>query len=59
MNETVRSREARVRDLLECERESGRIAGELGGSDVLGQLDGMEHNRGSFGATSSGRTDKD
>ena len=42
MNETVRSREAQVRELLECEREFRKIAGEMGGSDVLGQLDGLE-----------------
>lgn len=43
MNETVRSREAQVRELLECEREFRKIAGEMGGSDVLGQLDGLDH----------------
>ena len=43
MNETVRSREGQVRELLECEREFRKIAGEMGGSDVLGQLDGLEH----------------
>jgi len=43
MNETVRSREAQVRELLECEREFRKIASEMGGSDVLGQLDGLEH----------------
>ena len=42
MNETVKSREAQVRELLECEREFRKIAGEMGGSDVLGQLDGLE-----------------
>jgi len=42
MNETVRSREVQVRELLECEREFRKIAGEMGGSDVLGQLDGLE-----------------
>ena len=42
INETVRSREAQVRELLECEREFRKIAGEMGGSDVLGQLDGLE-----------------
>ena len=42
MNETVRSREGQVRELLECEREFRKIAGEMGGSDVLGQLDGLE-----------------
>jgi len=42
MDETVRSREAQVRELLECEREFQKIAGEMHGSDVLGQLDGLE-----------------
>ena len=42
INETVRSREAQVRELLECEREFRKIAGEMGGSDVLGQLDGLD-----------------
>ncbi|KAF8159571.1 hypothetical protein B0H34DRAFT_654876 [Crassisporium funariophilum] len=43
MNETVRDRESQVRELLECEREFRRIAGEVGGSDVLGQLDELTH----------------
>lgn len=43
MNETVRNRETQVRELLECEREFRKIAGEVGGSDVLGQLDELEH----------------
>ena len=43
MNETVRNRETQVRELLECEREFRKIAGEMGGSDVLGQLDELEH----------------
>ena len=45
MYETVRCREAQVRELIECEREFRKIAGEMGGSestsDVLGQLVGM------------------
>jgi hypothetical protein len=43
MNETVRNRETQVRELLECEREFRKIASEMGGSDVLGQLDELEH----------------
>lgn len=43
MNETVRNRETQVRELLECEREFRKIAGEMGGSDVLSQLDELEH----------------
>ncbi|KAF8817466.1 hypothetical protein BYT27DRAFT_6813359 [Phlegmacium glaucopus] len=43
MNETVRNRETQVRELLGYEREFRKIAGEVGGSDVLGQLDELEH----------------
>ena len=43
INETVRNRETQVRELLECEREFRKIAGEMGGGDVLGQLDELEH----------------
>lgn len=39
INETTRDREGQVRELLEYEREFRRIAGEVGGNDVLGQLD--------------------
>ncbi|KAJ2934023.1 hypothetical protein H1R20_g3062, partial [Candolleomyces eurysporus] len=42
MNESVRERETQVRDLLEYEREFRKIGGEVGGSDVLGQLDELE-----------------
>lgn len=38
-NETARDREGQVRELLECEREFRKIAGEVGGGDVLGRLD--------------------
>lgn len=43
LNETARDREGQVRELLECEREFRKIAGELGGGDVLGQLDELDH----------------
>lgn len=43
MNETVKNRETQVRELLGYEREFRKIAGEMGGSDVLGQLDELEH----------------
>ncbi|KDR80616.1 hypothetical protein GALMADRAFT_240955 [Galerina marginata CBS 339.88] len=39
MNLTVRDREGHVRELLEYEREFRKIAGEVGGNDILGQLD--------------------
>ncbi|KAJ7694661.1 hypothetical protein B0H17DRAFT_1274984 [Mycena rosella] len=39
LNDTARDREGQVRELLECEREFRRIAGEVGGQDVLGQLE--------------------
>ena len=39
INDTARDREGQVRSLLEYEREFRRIASEVGGSDVLGQLD--------------------
>lgn len=42
INETARDREGQVRELLECEREFRKIAGEVGGSDVLSRLDELE-----------------
>ncbi|KAF9031382.1 hypothetical protein BDZ89DRAFT_1064004 [Hymenopellis radicata] len=39
LNDTARDREGQVRALLEYEREFRKIAGEVGGSDVLGQLE--------------------
>ncbi|TCD69143.1 hypothetical protein EIP91_008619 [Steccherinum ochraceum] len=42
INDTTRDREGQVRELLEYEREFRRISGELGGNDVLGQLDELE-----------------
>lgn len=42
INDTARDREGQVRELLECEREFRKISGELGGNDVLGQLDELE-----------------
>lgn len=42
MNQTVRNRESQVRELLECEREFRRISGEVGGNDILGELDELE-----------------
>ncbi|KAJ6481206.1 hypothetical protein C8R47DRAFT_592268 [Mycena vitilis] len=41
INDTARDREGQVRELLEYEREFRRIAGEVGGQDVLGRLDAM------------------
>ncbi|GLB41863.1 hypothetical protein LshimejAT787_1004630 [Lyophyllum shimeji] len=42
INETTRDREGQVRELLEYEREFRKIAGEIGGSDVLGRIDALE-----------------
>ena len=46
IDETVRDREQQVRELLMCEREFKKIAGEHGGDDVLAQLDGLERVEG-------------
>lgn len=43
IDDTVREREDQVRELLEYEREFRRISGEIGGSEVLGQLDELEN----------------
>lgn len=42
INETARDREGQVRALLEYDREFRKIAGEVNGNDVLGQLDEWE-----------------
>ncbi|KAF8661335.1 hypothetical protein AX16_001430 [Volvariella volvacea WC 439] len=42
INQTARDREGQLRELLECEREFRKIAGEVGGTDVLGQLDELK-----------------
>ncbi|THU86238.1 hypothetical protein K435DRAFT_782958 [Dendrothele bispora CBS 962.96] len=39
LNDTARDREGQLRELLEYEREFRKIAGEVGGNDVLGQLE--------------------
>ncbi|KAL0953387.1 hypothetical protein HGRIS_004626 [Hohenbuehelia grisea] len=39
INDSVRDREGQVRELLEYEREFRKIGGEVGGAEVLGQLD--------------------
>jgi len=46
IDDTVRNREGQVRELLGYEREFRRIAGELGGNDVLSVLDELEHIEG-------------
>lgn len=46
INDTVRDREGQVRELLECEREFRKIAGEINGNDVLGRLDALERVEG-------------
>ncbi|EPT02990.1 hypothetical protein FOMPIDRAFT_1022610 [Fomitopsis schrenkii] len=42
INDTARDREEQVRELLVCEREFRKIAGEVNGTEVLGQLDVLE-----------------
>jgi len=39
INDTVRDREGQVRDLIECEREFRKIASQVGGNDVLSNLE--------------------
>ena len=41
IHESVRDREGQVRELSVCERELKKIAGEVGGEDILGSLDEM------------------
>lgn len=42
INESVRDREAQVRELVEVDREFRKMAGEMNGTDILGQLDSLE-----------------
>ncbi|KAH9849957.1 hypothetical protein C2E23DRAFT_345438 [Lenzites betulinus] len=42
INDTARDRETQLRELLECEREFRKIAGEVGGTEVLGHLSELE-----------------
>lgn len=42
IDDTAREREGQVRELLGYEREFRKISGEMGGNDVLGQLDELE-----------------
>ncbi|KAG8958641.1 hypothetical protein FRC03_008941 [Tulasnella sp. 419] len=42
INDTVRERESQVRVLSEYEREFRKIAGEVGGNDVLGDLEELD-----------------
>ncbi|KAF7798030.1 hypothetical protein EIP86_009242 [Pleurotus ostreatoroseus] len=42
IDDSAREREDQVRELLEYEREFRRIGGEIGGTEVLGQLDELE-----------------
>ncbi|KAF9006020.1 hypothetical protein BDQ17DRAFT_1352583 [Cyathus striatus] len=42
INEAVRDREGQVRELLEYEREFRKIAGEMGGTDVLSSIDELD-----------------
>ncbi|KAI0738522.1 hypothetical protein C8Q80DRAFT_1113692 [Daedaleopsis nitida] len=42
INDAARDRETQLRELLECEREFRKIAGEVGGTDALGALPELE-----------------
>jgi hypothetical protein len=42
LNDTIRSREDQVRQLLELEREFRRMGSEVGGTDLLANLDELE-----------------
>ncbi|CAL1714200.1 unnamed protein product [Somion occarium] len=42
IDDTAREREGQVRELLGYEREFRKISGEIGGNDVLGQLDELD-----------------
>ncbi|KAI8996432.1 hypothetical protein BD414DRAFT_200858 [Trametes punicea] len=42
INDTARDRETQLRDLLECEREFRKIAGEVGGIEALAHLPELE-----------------
>ncbi|TFK74968.1 hypothetical protein BDN72DRAFT_832670 [Pluteus cervinus] len=53
LNETARDREGQLRELLEYEREFRKIAGEVGGTEVLGQLEELSGIEGSPDTRSS------
>jgi len=42
IDETTRAREEQVRELYECDREFRKIAGELRGNDILGDLEDLD-----------------
>jgi hypothetical protein len=43
IDETTREREEQIRELQICEREFRKIAEDVGGNDLLGDLDALEH----------------
>ncbi|EIW79146.1 hypothetical protein CONPUDRAFT_166937 [Coniophora puteana RWD-64-598 SS2] len=45
IDETTRDRESQLRELLDYDRELKKIEAEMGGNDVLGQLDELETER--------------
>jgi hypothetical protein len=45
INDAVRDREGQVRELISYDRDLKRIAGEVGGVDVIGDLDPLEEFR--------------
>lgn len=42
IDETTRAREEQVRELYECDREFRKIAGEIRGNDILGDLEDLD-----------------
>ena len=42
INEAVREREGQLRELIACDRDFKRISGEVGGADLLGDLEPLE-----------------
>ncbi|KZT07279.1 uncharacterized protein LAESUDRAFT_725187 [Laetiporus sulphureus 93-53] len=42
INDTAHEREGQVRELLQCEREFRKIAGEVGGTEALSRLDALD-----------------
>ncbi|KAH7106048.1 hypothetical protein BKA62DRAFT_668774 [Auriculariales sp. MPI-PUGE-AT-0066] len=46
LNDTAREREEQVRELLQCDREFQKLATEVGGMDVLAEVELLEHIEG-------------
>ena len=46
LNDTAREREGQVRELLQCDREFQKLAAEVGGMDILAEVEVLEHIEG-------------